>query len=51
MARGFQSFLGNPQKGFDDDDDNGGGREGKLAWFGTDEAYRNPSVLGEVVLN
>ncbi|MEZ5535946.1 MAG: sugar-binding protein [Thiolinea sp.] len=32
------------------DDDNGGGREGKLAWYGTDEAYRNPSVLGEVVL-
>ena len=25
MARGFQSFLGNPQKGFDDDDDNGSG--------------------------
>lgn len=32
------------------DDDNGGGREGKLAWFGNDEAYRNPSVLGEVIL-
>jgi hypothetical protein len=32
------------------DDDNGGGREGKLAWRGTDEAYRDPSVLGEVVL-
>nr|CAA6813352.1 MAG: Unknown protein [uncultured Thiotrichaceae bacterium] len=33
------------------DDDDGGKREGKLAWYGTDEAYRNPSVLGEVVLN
>lgn len=33
------------------DDDNGQGREGKLTWFGRiDEAYRNPSVLGELVL-
>ncbi|MEZ5447604.1 MAG: sugar-binding protein [Thiolinea sp.] len=33
------------------DDDDGGGREGKLTWYGkVDEAYRNPSVLGELVL-
>ena len=33
------------------DDDNGGKREGKLAWFGrNDEAYRNPSTFGELVL-
>ncbi|MGB1009699.1 MAG: sugar-binding protein [Thiolinea sp.] len=33
------------------DDDDGQGREGKLTWFGkVDEAYRNPSVLGELVL-
>lgn len=33
------------------DDDNGGEREGKLTWHGkVDEAYRNPSVLGELVL-
>ncbi|HPE61827.1 MAG TPA: sugar-binding protein [Thiolinea sp.] len=33
------------------DDDDGGDREGKLVWRDrTDNAYRNPSVLGEVVL-
>ncbi len=33
------------------DDDDGQGREGKLTWFGkVDDAYRNPSVLGELVL-
>ncbi len=33
------------------DDDNGQGREGKLAWFSRiDEVWRNPSLMGEVVL-
>ncbi len=33
------------------DDDNGGGREGKLAWHSQiDEVWRDPSLMGELVL-
>jgi hypothetical protein len=34
-----------------DDDDDGNGRDGKLAWrASTDDAWRNPSLMGRVIL-